>query len=369
MLVIGCLSGTSMNAKEFILCEIKKDKIKPINYFSEKYDEYERSILKDITIFGGDVQKIATAHDLVGISFSSSLKKFLENNLLKKNAPEIIGFHGQTIFHSELSRSYIKHQKLIKTRAITLQIGEPAFLARISQKPVVYDFRKIDISAGGRGAPLSPLIHYILFKKYDKKVCVLNLGGIANISIIQGENFSQVRGFDVGPANALCDHIAKIKLKTEYDPEGRYAREGKILERDFSKLYRIFKTKSRSLGVEVEKAKIISEKIFKDKNPKDSLRTALEVSVRLITDTINKIRPNIVILCGGGVRNKFFVERISEESKTKVILSDELGMKAEYVEPILFAFLSYLRIRNIRINMQNITGAKVPYLPGKICTF
>lgn len=370
MLVVGCLSGTSMNAKEFILCEIKNDKIKPVYYFSEKYSEDERSLLKYITIFGGDVQKIATAHDLVGISFSSSLKKFLEKNLLRWKIPEIIGFHGQTVFHSELGKSDRKHKKLIKlTRATTFQIGEPVFLARISQRPVVYDFRKMDICAGGRGAPLSPLIHYVLFRKYDKKVCVLNLGGIANLSIIDGERFSSVRGFDIGPANALCDHIAKIKLKTEYDPEGKYAREGKILERNFSKLYNLFKTKKKSLGIEVERAKIISEKIFKDKKPEDSLRTVLEVSVRLITDTINKIRPNLVILCGGGVRNKFFVERISEESKTKVILSDEIGIKAEYVEPMLFAFLSYLRIKNERIDMQNITGAKIPYLPGKICTF
>lgn len=357
MLVLGALSGTSINAKEFLLCDIKsEDKIKPLEYFSEKYSEDEKKILIDLTLNGGNTEKISYAHDIIGLSFSKTLKRFL-NEISK--LPETTGFHGQTIFHKEISGKKIK--------ALTLQIGEPCFLSIVSRRPVVYDFRKSDISAGGKGAPLSPLIHYILFRKYGKKVCVVNLGGISNISIIEGEEFHKVRGYDIGPANALSDFIAKQKLKKEFDPEGKYAKKGKIIESVFQKIYRIFQKRKNSLGVEVEEAKKISYDILKNEKVENALRTVTEVSIKLISSELNKIKPSVAILCGGGVRNLFFVDRIKEESKTPIVISDELGIKSEYIEPILFAFLAYLRMKNKRIDMKNITGSKISYLPGKIC--
>lgn len=358
MLIIGTLSGTSMNAKEFLLCEIKsEDKIKPLEYFKDNYSQDEKEILTDLTLNGGDTEKIALAHDIVGISFSRSLKKFLKE-IVKQ--PEVIGFHGQTVFHKENGKKGVK--------TLTLQIGEPSFLSLLAKKPVVYDFRKSDTSVGGRGAPLSPLIHYILFRKYAKKICVVNLGGIANISIIEGDDFYKVRGFDIGPANALSNFIARQKLNKEFDPKGKYASKGKIIENSFHKILKIFdrSRKKTSLGFEIEQAKKICYEILKEEKAEDAIRTVIEVSVKLISDELNMIKPSLAIFCGGGVRNSLFMKRIKEDSKVPVVISDELGIKSEYIEPMLFAFLAYTRIRNKRINMKNITGAKIPYLPGKI---
>lgn len=366
MRVVGALSGTSMNAKEFLMCEIdSRANIKPLDYFSEKYGKQERYLLSELTSGRGDISKIALAHDIVGISFSSSLRRFLKETRFK---PAVIGFHGQTVFHQEVVAG---EHSIKKVRALTLQIGEPCFLSYVANAPVVYDFRKSDISAGGRGAPLSPVIHYVLFRKLGSRVCVVNLGGIANVSVIEGDAFSRLRGFDVGPANALSDFIAKQKLKMDFDPHGRYAERGNVLEDAYRTLYQFLKDKrlhKRTLGKEIESAKELAMKVLEGERAEDSIRTVLEVSVTLISEMINKLKPSLTILCGGGVRNLFFVKRIREESKGPVVISDEVGVKSEYVEPMLFGFLSYLRIKNKRIQMKNVTGAMFPYLPGKICS-
>lgn len=365
MLVVGSLSGTSMNAKEFLLCEIDESyDIRPLEYFSESYSKEEREMLEKIALYGADTSLISLAHDVVGLSFARSLREFSRY----LGDYKVIGFHGQTVFHREFGGGESLSRCRRELKATTLQIGEPLFLSRVSGRPVVYDFRKSDIAAGGRGAPLSPLVHYMLFRKHGKRVCVVNLGGIANITVIEGDDFSRVRGFDICPANALSDFLAKRKLGIRFDPKGRYAQMGKINERAFNKIYNLFRRRrKRTLGAEVEEAKVISEKILKRENPQNSIRTVLEVSVKLLSEAIKREKPSVVVLCGGGVRNEFFVKRIKEESRTAVVVSDELGVKAEHIEPMLFALLAYMRIRDERVNMKNITGARLPYLPGKIC--
>lgn len=361
MLCVGTLSGTSMNAKEFILSEIRGERVIPLEYMYDGFEEAGK--LREIVLGTStiDLETIALAHDLVGMSFAKSLKKFLK---MVGNKPEVIGFHGQTVFHQEAK---VSGGKMFKVKAITLQIGEPSFLSAVAGVPVVYDFRKSDISAGGRGAPLSPLIHYILFKNVSKKTCVLNLGGIANISLLKSD-FTKVRGEDVGPANAILDFVAKKKLSIDYDKDGALSSQGRVIESVFLELKEFFKNaRNRTLGVEVERAKLMIDKHLDCYKAEDILRTVLEVSVGIISEKIKKIRPDGVIVCGGGARNKFMLKRLAEEVRCPLYTSEEFGIAPEYVEPILFAYLAYLRIKGKKIDMKNITGSRFPYLPGKIC--
>ncbi len=361
MLCLGTLSGTSMNAKEFILCEIKGEKIIPLDYLSEKFDEADKLREIVLRVSAIDLETIALLHDIVGMSFARSLKKFLKR---VGNKPKVIGFHGQTIFHKEIKTP---NEKMTGVKAITLQIGEVSFLSAVAKVPVIYDFRKSDISAGGRGAPLSPLIHYVLFKNVSKKTCVLNLGGIANISLLDSD-FRKVRGEDVGPANAILDFVSRKKLGADYDKDGFFASQGKVISGISQEMFNFFKeTKSKTLGIEVEKAKSMIEKYLDHYRAEDILRTLLEVSVSLISERIKKAKADVVIICGGGARNKFMLKRLSEEIKCPLYTSEEFGIAPEYIEPILFAYLAYLRINGKKIDMRNITGSSFPYLPGKIC--
>ena len=378
MLCIGTLSGTSMNAKEFILCEIKSERvIKPIYYRSFPFGE-EIKLARKITLSGkADIRTIAELHDLIGTSFAKSLFKFIRECGLEKAGDRMqgksrykipVGFHGQTIYHKE---SGIRKGV---PRATTMQIGEPIFLAEISGFPVIYDFRKSDISAGGRGAPLSPLIHHVLFAKKGKITIVVNLGGIANMTYLYEDDFSKAKGEDIGPANALSDHLCQKLLRIKYDKDGKIAKTGEINLQIFTETINFLRENMRgkkSIGEEVEKAKnLVYELVKKDKKlkPSDAVRTALEVSVYFIKEKISRKKADVVVLCGGGAKNKFFVKRLEEElAPLPLTISEEFGIPPEYVEPILFAYLGYLRMKKKRIYMRNITGAKYPYLPGKIC--
>ena len=355
MLCIGALSGTSINAKEIILCDINGEKIKVLKYgaFDFYQDEKER-LIRLVQGRAGELEEILLCNEIVGLSFAKTLKSFLNGVRFK---PEVVGFHGQTIYHYES-----------KSGVITYQIGEPLYIAKILGVPVVYDFRKSDIVAGGKGAPLSPIIHKILFGKISKKLSVVNLGGIANITYIKDGRILSAE--DLGPANALSDFISKKRLGVDYDRFGKRASEGNLIERAFRETLKFIQKKKKgkkTLGYEIEEAKLYFFELTKDEKPSDALRTAVEISVKIISEAINSFRPDLCILCGGGTKNKFMVSRLKEEIKNPVLISDEVGVNSEFVEPILFAYLAYLRVKNIRIDMSKITGAKFRYLPGKMC--
>jgi len=356
MLCVGALSGTSINAKELILCDINGEEIKVIKYqaFDFSHKEKEKLIYL-VQNGGGNFDEILLCNEIVGLSFAKSLKEFLDGIEIK---PEVVGFHGQTVYHYES-----------KNRVLTYQIGEPLYIAKVLGVPVVYDFRKSDIAAGGKGAPLSPIVHKILFGKISKKVSVVNLGGIANITHIKDGEVISAK--DVGPANALSDFISKKKFGVDYDKFGKRASEGNLIEQAFEKtlnFIRKIRKGKKTLGYEIEEAKKFFFELTKNKSPSDALRTAVEVSVRLISEEVNFFRPDICILCGGGTKNKFMVSRLKEEIKVHTVVSDDIGVNSDFVEPILFAYLAYLRVNGVRVDMSKITGAKISYLPGKICS-
>jgi len=356
MLCVGALSGTSINAKELILCDINGEEIKVIKYQAFDFPRKEKEkLIYLVQNGGGNFDEILLCNEIVGLSFAKSLKKFLDDIEIK---PEVIGFHGQTVYHYES-----------KNRVLTYQIGEPLYIAKVLGVPVVYDFRKSDIAAGGKGAPLSPIVHKILFGKISRKVSVVNLGGIANITHIKDGEVISAK--DVGPANALSDFISKKMFGVDYDKFGKKASEGNLIEQAFEKtinFIRKIRKGKKTLGYEIEEAKKFFFELTKNKNPSDALRTAVEVSVRLISEEVNFFRPDICILCGGGTKNKFMVSRLKEEIKVHTVVSDDVGVNSDFVEPILFAYLAYLRVNGVRVDMSKITGAKISYLPGKICS-
>jgi anhydro-N-acetylmuramic acid kinase len=356
MLCVGALSGTSINAKELILCDINGEEIKVIKYQAFDFPRKEKEkLIYLVQNGGGNFDEILLCNEIVGLSFAKSLKKFLDDIEIK---PEVIGFHGQTVYHYES-----------KNRVLTYQIGEPLYIAKVLGVPVVYDFRKSDIAAGGKGAPLSPIVHKILFGKISRKVSVVNLGGIANITHIKDGEVISAK--DVGPANALSDFISKKRFGVDYDKFGKKASEGNLIEQAFEKtlnFIRKIRKGKKTLGYEIEEAKKFFFELTKNKNPSDALRTAVEVSVRLISEEVNFFRPDICILCGGGTKNKFMVSRLKEEIKVHTVVSDDVGVNSDFVEPILFAYLAYLRVNGVRVDMSKITGAKISYLPGKICS-
>ena len=196
--VLGIMNGTSLDGADFVLVEINKKDLH-CKFLKMKSFPFSKSLKKDLAAAATHelkVDRLALLHHQLGRYYANCYKK-----LNFENKIDLIGLHGQTVFH--------------KGRIATLQIGEPSYLSLAADCPVISDFRVADLAAGGEGAPIATFFHQIVFGKLTKKLSVHNLGGISNLTLIN--NGKVVQGFDTGPANMLMD------LEIQRSSNGRLA--------------------------------------------------------------------------------------------------------------------------------------------------
>lgn len=339
MKYIGALSGTSADGIDVALVEVKREVPKLI-----RADIFPYPV--KITI--RSTEDIVELDIKIGKLFAEAISNFLSRE--ERKDIKAIGFHGQTIFH--------KGGK-------TLQIGEASFITQATGIPVVYDFRKADIAAGGEGAPLAPIVHYTLFAANETRL-IVNIGGIANVTIIPKQaDFSKVRGFDTGPGNIITDALAR-KAGLKFDKDGSIASRGKPSEKLLKKYLKhpfIKRSPPKSAGIEITKMK--DSFLKEDLSLEDAMVTAVLLTVLAVKENTKELSLERVILCGGGARNPFMVETF-REFFGNVIISDELGVNADFVEAILFAYLAHLFTERIKVDLGNITGSSRPILLGKL---
>ena len=283
----------------------------------------------------------------------------------KLNASEItaIGCHGQTIRHRpELG--------------FTLQIGNNALLAELSNITVVGDFRSRDIAAGGQGAPLVPAFHQAMFASKNKSVdssknrAIVNIGGIANITILAKSG--DVLGFDSGPGNMLIDSWVKLHLNQDYDANGAWAATGVVLD---SLLFNMLAEPyfalppPKSTGRDLFNDHWLKQhQLYPHLRPQDVARTLAALTAHSIVDALNKCG-NIdeVYLCGGGAHNKLFVDTLQALlGNVPVQTTKVLGIDVDWVEAVAFAWLAKQTIDNKPSNLPAVTGAKGARVLGAI---
>lgn len=343
--VLGLMSGTSLDGLDIAYCIFEKN--------ADKWN-FSISAAETFTYDSRWQEKMAALHDITAeemraldISYGKwtgeMVNHFLEKNRLER--PDFIGSHGHTVFHNP-KESY------------TLQIGEGASIARITDCKVVSDFRTQDVVLEGQGAPLVPIGDAMLFDQWD---ACLNLGGFANISY--QKNGARL-AFDISPANIVLNPLAK-KLGMEYDKGGDLARQGKILPAFLKALNAIAyyqDSAPKSLGVEWVK-KTIDPIVSKEKaSEKDLLRTLCEHIAMQIGNNLAGI--DNVLLTGGGAWNSFLIERIRANCTTEVHIPEEKIV--DYKESLIFAFLAVLRVRNEVNCLQTVTGASKDHSSGVI---
>jgi len=233
-------------------------------------------------------------------------------------------------------------------------------LSQLTKKTVVYNFRKNDLKNGGKGAPLSPIFHQLMVRKNNVglKCAVLNLGGIANITVLGDKTI----GYDIAPANMLLDGwIQKIKDEP-YDASGMWASGGNIDEELFSKMLDepFFKKDfPKSTGRELFNMKWLEDKLPpKVYNTQDIQRTLVELLIRCVQKEVESHSIKQLVLCGGGAHNSFVKYRLEEELGIEVKKSDELGVNSDSLEAMAFAWLSYKRVNLEKVDLKDITGAK-----------
>jgi len=272
-----------------------------------------------------------------------------------------IGSHGQTLRHRPWGEV-----------PFTLQLGDPSTLAERTGITVVADFRRRDVAAGGHGAPMLSGLHAALLRSADESRAVLNLGGIANLTLLPADPAEAVRGFDTGPANGLMDAWCLRHLGEPFDRDGVFARSGSVdatlLERLLSDPW-FTAPPPKSSGRDQFHLGWVEAHMTGTESPADVQATLLTLSARTIANALNSTQPDTtgLIACGGGVHNQALMEAISAELPgCQVESSAAHGLEPDYIEAMGFAWLARQTLMGLPGNLSGVTGAAGPRVLGGI---
>ena len=274
------------------------------------------------------------------------------NEMIHKHDIDLIGFHGQTIYHNS-------DQKISK------QIGSGEKLSEITKKTVICNFRENDLNNGGEGAPLAPIFHKLLVKQNKIKipVSIINIGGISNITSINN-NFTMYSR-DIGPGNCLIDKWIRLKSKEKYDEKGSIARSGTIdkfiLNQSLDNFY----------NNEISKKKSFDTNDFdlsfaRGLNLENGAATLTEFTADICS---KKIVSGNIYVSGGGRKNSFLIERLEKKTNSEITLIDEMGIDGDFIESQAFAYLAVRSFLKLPISFPETTDVKEPCAGGKLIKY
>jgi len=369
--ILGLMSGTSMDGLDICLAEIFRNNseitVQVIKFSDYCYDAKFKKLLSQIS--GGTTETVCRMNFLIAHTYVELIKRFISEHGIFVDEIDLIGSHGQTVWHDH--------------RDSTLQIGEAAVLAEAFKKPVVSDFRVRDVAAGGSGAPLVPFVDYLLFKKFHRNLMVLNIGGIANFTLIPFDagSTADIYALDAGPGNSLIDISAELVSdgKQTFDQDGEIARAG-VIRQDILKYLMehpyIRAAMPKSTGREVFGGNIVDNIIRKFKlnlsNYGDLTATFTRYTAEAIYSNYKQFFANNypigeIIVSGGGADNPVIMNNL-ETLFTDVPIkrSDDYGINSDAKEALAFAVLAAAAIWEIPGNVPNVTGAHQPVVLGKI---
>lgn len=355
MRIAGLISGTSLDGIDVAVIELSPS-LKTIAFQTIPYPDDVRAALLSISNAATHTAQIARMNFLLGELFAEAV--------LNCGAPigtiDLIGSHGQTIFHEGDPVELFGYQV-----ASTMQIGEAAVIAHRTGIPVVSDFRPSDMAAGGKGAPLVPYVDFLLFRSETSGRVALNIGGIANITVIPAAARPEdIVAFDTGPGNMIIDG-----LTGSYDRDGALGRRGKVDEALLDRLlaagyYR--KAPPKSAGREQYGREFIAT--FPRLPVEDLVATATELTVRTIVQAIDGYDGiDEVIVSGGGAHNSFLMERLRDSLRAELKTSADFGIDPDGKEAIAFAILAHETWLRRASNLPSATGAGEAVILGKIC--
>lgn len=301
----------------------------------------------------GSLSYLGSLHQELGKLFSDASNCLIQQSKIDKNHITAIGSHGQTLWHQPDGDF-----------PFSLQYGDANLIAELTGVTAVADFRSRDIAAGGQGAPLVPAFHQEALSSQKQYRSIINIGGIANITILPASlSKTSVSGFDTGPGNALLDAWIKHQKKVNYDANGDWASQGKVLTDVLTTLladpYFSLPT-PKSTGKELFNLNWLKKHLgnqLKTYAPQDIQTTLSELTARTITDNI-PISCDELYICGGGIHNHFLINRI-RELLPKILISStqKLGIHPDWMEAIAFAWLAKQTIEGKSGNLPAVTGA------------
>ena len=356
---IGLMSGTSMDGIDVSIIKSNGEEfVQIIDNIYIKYTKQFKKRLKNINKLCTSKEelnrlskKINKLEEEITIQNGKACKLILSRN--KKIKINLIGFHGQTILHKP-------------KEGYSIQLGNPYLLSKLTKTTVVSKFRDNDILNGGQGAPLTPLYHKLILKniKVNLPSAIINIGGISNITYI--DKYNKIYSFDSGPGNYLIDMWVNIKKKLEFDDKGLIAKAGKCDQKILKKLLRdpYYKKKyTKSLDVKYFKLDYL-----KKLSLEDGAATLSMLTVDSICSSLNYFnkKPKVVIISGGGRKNKFITDNIKKKMKSKILLIDKFNLNGDFIESQAFAYLAIRSFLKKNITYPSTTGVKKAVSGGLI---
>lgn len=350
-LYIGLMSGTSLDGIDLVLAQFEKG---GVTLLHEAVFAFPESLKPSLLLLSQgetiSLEKLGTIDHLLGRAYADAVNQFLKEKGLKKEQITAIGCHGQTVFH-----------KPTGPHRFSMQLGDANLIAALTGITTVADFRRKDMAFGGQGAPLVPAFHQFVFADPTLVRVVLNIGGIANISVL--EPAKPVIGFDTGPGNMLMDAWILRHLGLNYDKDGEWAQTGKVHEALLADLLSepYFKQPyPKSTGRELFHLGWLDEKLtkFKTLKPEDVQATLLAFTADTIAKEVSHFFEGELLVCGGGAQNKALMAQLALVlPKWRVMKTDEKGLPADGLEALAFAWLAKQCLEGKSANLPSVTGA------------
>ena len=357
------MSGTSADAIDAALVDISEDDLEIVDYRQYPLAADVQQALRNINP-SSSIEEMTALDVLTGQHFGHAVLSLLEVNEITTQQVRAIGSHGQTIMHLPGA-----------IPARTLQIGDPNQISSLTGITTVADFRRADMAAGGQGAPLAPAFHAWRFRSTRLNRIVLNIGGIANVTVLPSARAAEVRGFDTGPGNTLMDAWIQQCLDQDFDELGRWATSGEVRE----ELIRLMladpyfsATYPKSTGKDdfnLAWLASVMNKTGRTYRKEDIQATLLELTAVSMARAISACAPETeeVLTCGGGIHNPVLMQRLQSLLPGIVVKSTgDYGVNPDAVEALTFAWLAKQRLENIPANLPSVTGAKKLAVLGAI---
>lgn len=350
---IGLMSGTSLDAVDAIVASIDQSTVTLLHSHTRTIPPELREQILSISIDQlTPLSAIGVVDHKLGKLYATTVIELLKKARLQAESITAIGNHGQTVCHQPSGES-----------PFTIQLGDANLIAALTGINTIADFRRIDIALGGQGAPLAPAFHRFLFPPRASTTVVLNIGGIANITVIPPNG--RVTGFDTGPGNMLMDAWCERHLGQHYDHNAEWSANGNLdsalLDRLLADEY-LLRSPPKSTGRERYNLKWLESQNITSVSPKDIQRTLCEFTALSIAQQVQQYKTGSgceVLVCGGGAHNPLLMQQLQHHlAQWQVLPSSARGIPEDYMEAMAFAWLARQRVHNEPSNLPDVTGAK-----------
>jgi anhydro-N-acetylmuramic acid kinase len=383
MLVMGMMSGTSADGIDAALVRISGAppslSAKFVGHFHARFPARVRQAVLRLANGGAtSTAEISQLNFLLGEEFARTALEACKRWRLPLGKLELIGSHGQTIYHQGAASRFLGERRV----ASTLQIGEPEIIAARTGVTTIADFRPGDMAAGGQGAPLVPLVDYLLYHNRKLGRVALNIGGIANVTLIPaGASVEDVLAFDTGPGNMVIDALVSSisRGRKSFDGDARIGLRGRVIRPLLEELLRdryLRQAPPKTAGREQfgqEYARKLLDWVKKRRaRPEDLVRTVTILTALSIADAFRRFifpraHVNELIVAGGGTQNPLLMAQLGAALPgIEIVSSARFGVPAEAKEAFAFAILAYESFHGRANNLPSATGAKRPAILGKL---